>query len=258
MGRVDAKTALVTGAAQGLGAAAAKALAAEGAVVFCSDIDGAGAENTAAEITSSGGRAFGFQHDAVSESDWASAIAFVTSRSDRLDVLVNNAGGGTFADFEALSLQEWRKITQLNLDSTFLGSQHGVKLMKGTGGGSIINMSSVAGLVGSPTVIPYSAAKGGVRLFSKSLALHCGARGYNIRVNSLHPGLIKTASGTEMASKAFGASAEEAEKMMASLHPIGRIGAPSDIAQAVVFLASDESAFITGAELIVDGGFTAQ
>jgi len=258
MKRVEGKVALITGAAQGLGAAMAQALAREGATVYCTDIDEDGVQATAAAIQKEGGKAVAARHDVLSTDDWDAIFADILAKSGKLDILVNNAGGGTFADLETLSLDAWRHIIALNLDSTFIGTQMAIKTMKNTGGGSIINVSSVAGLVGSPTVAPYSAAKGGVRLFSKSAALHCGERGYNIRVNSVHPGLIRTKSGMEMAAKAFNTSEAEAEKMMAAVHPLGRIGEPDEIAAAVVFLASDESSFVTGAEYAVDGGYTAQ
>ncbi|HPE30853.1 MAG TPA: glucose 1-dehydrogenase [Parvularculaceae bacterium] len=258
MARLTNKVALVTGAAQGLGAAMAETLAKEGARVYCTDIDENGAMARAEAINKAGGVAYGRKHDAVSEGDWHGVFDELLKREGAIHCLVNNAGGGTFSDIETLSLDAWRKVISLNLDSTFIGCQLAIKHMQKTGGGSIINVSSVAGLVGSPSVIPYSAAKGGVRLFSKSLAVYCGSRGYKIRVNSVHPGLIRTKSGLEMASKAFNASEAEAEKMMAAFHPLGRIGEPAEVAAVVAFLASDDSSFVTGAEYVVDGGYTAQ
>jgi 3(or 17)beta-hydroxysteroid dehydrogenase len=144
------------------------------------------------------------------------------------------------------------------MDSTFIGTQMAILAMKNSGGGSIINLSSVGGLVGTATLAPYSAAKAGVKLFTKCAAIHCGQKGYNIRVNTVHPGLIKTPAGIEMASKATGMSPEAAEAAFATLHPIGRIGRPDEIATAVLFLASDESSFATGGEFVIDGGYTAQ
>nr|WP_229819102.1 glucose 1-dehydrogenase [Kordiimonas sediminis] len=258
MGRVSDKVCLVTGGANGLGEASVRLLAKEGAKVIITDIDDAKGSALADEICKSGGEALFLSHDVTSEDVWKNVFQTVLEKYGRLDVLVNNAGGGTYNDIETLSLEDWRKIISFNMDSTFIGTQLAVKSMKETGGGSIINMSSVGGLVGSPNLVAYSAAKAGVKLFTKSVAVHCGNNNYNIRVNSVHPGLIKTVSGIDMASKATGMSPEEAEAAFASLHPIGRIGKPEEIAQMVLFLASDESSFTTGAEFVVDGGYTAQ
>lgn len=258
MNRVMDKTCLITGAANGLGAATAKLLSREGGKIVLTDIDAAKGEQLAQEIRDAGAEALFIRHDVTSETDWSNVIARTLGKFGRLDVLVNNAGGGTYNDIETLSLADWKAIIALNLDSTFIGTQLAIRTMKDTGGGSIINMSSVGGLVGSPNLVAYSAAKAGVKLFTKSVAIHCGAQNYNIRVNSVHPGLIKTESGMEMASKATGMSPEEAEAAFASMHPIGRIGKPAEIANMVLFLASDESSFATGGEFVVDGGYTAQ
>jgi len=249
---------MVTGAAAGLGQAIAKHLGLHGGRVIVTDINEPGAQNTAAEIVSAGGNALALQHDVLDESAWDQVFAALLESYGGIDVLVNNAGGGTFSDLETMTLSDWKQVISLNLDSTFMGTQRAIKAMKNSGGGSIINISSVAGLVGSPTVVPYSAAKGGIRLFSKSAAVYCAQQNYNIRINSVHPGLIRTESGMEMAAKAFGMPETEAEQVMASLHPIGRIGEPHEVAATVLFLASDESSFVTGAEYAVDGGYTAQ
>ena len=258
MGRVQDKVVIVTGAAQGLGEAMARMLAREGAIVVATDINEAGVKAVAADIVKNGGRAEGLLHDVISEEGWQKIFDHTLGRYKRLDVLINNAGGGTYADLETVSLQEWRRVLSLNLDSTFIGTQMAIAAMKTTGGGSIINLSSVGGLVGTATLAPYSAAKAGIKLFTKCAAIHCGQKGYNIRVNTVHPGLIKTPAGIEMASKATGMSAEAAEAAFATLHPIGRIGRPDEIASAVLFLASDESSFATGGEFVIDGGYTAQ
>ncbi|MFC7050012.1 glucose 1-dehydrogenase [Emcibacter nanhaiensis] len=257
MGRVDGKICLVTGGANGLGEAMVRLLAEEGATVFLTDIDEVGGEKLATELTLEGRTALFMRHDVTDEAEWNKVFDTLLDKFGRLDVLVNNAGGGTYNDLETLSLEDWRKIISLNMDSTFLGTQKAVKSMKETGGGSIINLSSVGGLVGSPNLVAYSAAKAGVKLFSKSAAVHCGQKGYNIRINTVHPGLIKTASGMEMAEKATGMTAAEAEAAFSALHPIGRIGNPYEIATAVLYLASDESSFATGAEFVIDGGYTA-
>ena len=258
MNRITDKICLVTGGANGLGEATSRLLAEEGGTIILTDIDETRGETLVQEIRDSGAQALFIRHDVTSEDDWENVFAKVIEHCGKLDVLVNNAGGGTYNDVETLSLKDWKNIIALNLDSTFMGTQMAIKSMKETGGGSIINMSSVGGLVGSPNLVAYSAAKAGVKLFSKSVALHCGQNNYNIRVNTVHPGLIKTESGMEMASKATGMSVEDAETAFATMHPIGRIGKPIEIANMVLFLASDESSFATGGEFIVDGGYTAQ
>ncbi|MCF8475328.1 MAG: glucose 1-dehydrogenase [Emcibacter sp.] len=258
MNRVMDKICLVTGAASGLGEACARLLAQEGGTVILTDINDIQGHKTTQEIKDTGANAIFIKHDVTNEDDWKSVFSTILETYGKIDVLINNAGGGTYNDVETLSLQDWKNIIALNMDSTFLGTQMAIKSMKDTGGGSIINMSSVGGLVGSPNLVAYSAAKAGVKLFSKSVALHCGAHNYNIRVNTVHPGLIKTVSGMEMASKATGLSVEDAETAFAAMHPIGRIGKPIEIANMVLFLASDESSFATGGEFVVDGGYTAQ
>lgn len=258
MNRIMDKICLITGAANGLGEATARLLAKEGGTVILTDINGERGETIAQEIRDTGAKALFIKHDVTNEDDWKNVFSKVIEHYGKLDVLVNNAGGGTYNDVETLSLKDWKDIIALNLDSTFMGTQLAIKSMKDTGGGSIINMSSVGGLVGSPNLVAYSAAKAGVKLFSKSVALHCGQNNYNIRVNTVHPGLIKTESGMEMASKATGMNVDDAETAFAAMHPIGRIGQPIEIANMVLFLASDESSFATGGEFVVDGGYTAQ
>ncbi len=258
MGRIDGKVCLITGAANGLGAATARLLASEGGRMVLTDIDRDRGELLATELQQAGAEAIFLSHNVTLEEEWQTVFDALLTQFGRLDVLVNNAGGGTYNDLETLSLEDWRNIISLNLDSTFIGTQLAVKTMKASGGGSIINMSSVGGLVGSPNLVAYSAAKAGVKLFSKAAAIHCGQQRYNIRINSVHPGLIKTESGMEMASKATGMSVEDAEAAFSAMHPIGRIGLPEEIAAMVLFLASDESSFATGGEFVVDGGYTAQ
>ena len=258
MGRVQDKVAMVTGAAQGLGLAMVRALAAEGARVVLTDIDAPRGENEAAALRASGHQAMFCQHDATSEDDWTRVMAAVLQAHGRLDVLVNNAGGGVDCDIEQMTLEHFQWMVKLNLDSAFLGTKLAIEAMKATGGGSIINVSSVGGLVGTAPLPAYSAAKAGVKLLSKCVALHCGQRGYNIRVNSIHPGLIKAASAIDVTKMATGMEEEDALKAFAAMHPIGRVGNPPEIAAGVVFLASDDSSFMTGSELVIDGGYTAQ
>lgn len=258
MARVLDKTILITGAANGLGAAAARALSREGAMVWLSDIDDAAGASVANEIKAAGGRARYVHHDVSQPDEWERIFAQMRAAHGRLDVLVNNAGGGTYNDIESVSFQEWRRIMSINLDATFLGTQMAIKWMKETGGGSIVNVSSIAAFIGSPNLAAYCAAKAGIHLLSKSSAVYCGQRGYKIRVNSIHPGLVDTKAGKEMARLATGLPTDEqAIAAFTALHPIGRIGIPDDIANGILYLASDESSFVTGTHLVIDGGFTA-
>lgn len=178
------------------------------------------------------------------------------TRFRRLDVLVNNAGVALAGDVEHTTLEKWRWLMGINLDGVFLGTRSAIGAMKAARSGSIINLSSIEGLVGDPNLAAYNASKGGVRLFTKSAALYCAKAGYNIRVNSIHPGYIWTPM-VESYAQTTG-NAEAARKTLESLHPVGHIGEPNDIAYGVLYVASDESKFVTGAELVIDGGYTAQ
>jgi 3(or 17)beta-hydroxysteroid dehydrogenase len=252
MGRVQDKVALVTGGASGIGFAAAKLFVEEGATVVVADRDVAAATAAVAEL---GPRACFHQLDVTREDDWLSVIDAVVRDFGRIDSLVNNAGVVLFKDIEATSLDEWRDLLAVNLDGVFLGCKHAVRVMKDRGGGSIVNMSSVAGMIGHGSLTAYCASKGGVRLLTKSVALHCAREGYNIRCNSVHPSFAETPMLQVMI-----ASARNPEKLAASFAaaaPLGRLAQPIEIARTILFLASDESAFTTGAELVVDGGLTA-
>ena len=265
MNRVDDKIALVTGAARGIGRRAAKCLAEAGATVVVTDIDEAGAANTAGGIETTGGKALSLLHDVTSEEDWGRVVGETESRYGRLDILVNNAGIFFYKSIEDTSLDDWRRITRVNLDGVFLGTKYAIEAMKknGPAGGSIINMSSAYGMIGEAINAAYCASKGAVMNFTKSAALHCGKSGYNIRVNSVHPGVVRTPM-TEVeideivAAQGYDSVEEAVEKEWVPAHPIGRIGEPIDISNGVVYLASDESSFMTGAELVIDGGMTAQ
>ncbi|MWB99317.1 glucose 1-dehydrogenase [Agromyces seonyuensis] len=238
-GRLDGRVALITGAARGLGAEYARAVAAEGASILIADVLDEPGEALAAEL---GERAAYAHLDVTSEADWEAAVAAAAARFGRLDVLVNNAGIANSAPIEHFTLAKWNAVIAVNLTGTFLGCRAVVPAMKAAGGGSIVNISSVEGLRGSPSLHGYTASKFGVRGLAKSLAVELGPAG--IRVNSVHPGFIDTDMTTRI---------DPANLVI----PLGRGGAPRDVAGTIVFLASDDSAWITGAEFVVDGGMTA-
>jgi 3(or 17)beta-hydroxysteroid dehydrogenase len=253
-GRVEGKVALVTGGASGLGAASVRMLVREGARVAITDLNEAGGQALAKEL---GEAARFWRLDVTREEDWISVVDAVLATFGRLDVVVNNAGMGIAKDVESLSLQEWRLVHAVNGDGVFLGCKHGIRGMRQSGArGSIINMSSVAGLVGVAGFPAYSSAKGGVRLLTKSVALHCAQKGYGIRCNSIHPGYVDTPMVSQLASLS-GDEAKGRERMAKGI-PLGRLGHPDEVAYAVVYLASDESSLMTGSELVLDGGTTAQ
>ena len=249
---MQGKIAIVTGAASdpGLGNQTAVTLAREGAKVVVTDIDAAGAEACAAKIRAAGGEAIALAHNVASEDAWLEVLAATIKAYGRLDVLVNNAGIAVLKPLEDLTLADWNRQIEVNLTSVFLGCKYGAAEMRKTGGGSIVNLSSVAGLVGLPTCTAYSASKGGVRLMSKTIAAEMGK--HNIRCNSVHPGVI----WTNMQAGAGGGDRARAETMAAGL-PLGRVGDPDDIANCILYLASDESRYVTGAEFTVDAGMTA-
>jgi 3(or 17)beta-hydroxysteroid dehydrogenase len=252
-GRVEGKVALVTGGASGLGAASVRMLVREGARVAITDIT----EETGQALAKELGEAARFWRlDVTREEDWESVVDAVLATFGRLDVVVNNAGIGIVKDVETMSLKEWRLVNAVNLDGVFLGCKHGIRGMRQCGAkGSIINMSSVAGLVGVAAFPAYSASKGGVRLLSKSVALHCAQKGYGIRCNSVHPVFVETPMVEALASTSGNAAV--AKERMAKAIPIGRLGEPDEVAYAVVYLASDESRLMTGSEFVLDGGATA-
>lgn len=254
MARLDKKIALVTGAASvpGLGSATAERLAEEGAHVYVTDVDLAGVEAVATGIREKGRQARAFAHDVTSEGDWDRVISTIIAVHGRLDVLVNNAGIALLRMIAVLTTAEWTRTINVNLNSVFYGTQRAVKEMRRVGeGGSIINLSSIAGQVGVPGCSAYSASKGGVRLLTKSIALETARD--KIRVNSVHPGMIYT----NMQKIALQDNREQYE-IITSAIPMGAMGEPLDIANAILFLASDESRYITGAEITVDGGLTVQ
>ena len=255
MNRVKGKVVIITGAASGLGEADALLLAKEGAKVVVTDIDEAKGSKVTEEIRREGGEAIFVKHDVTSEKDWENVIEKTLSEFGKLDVLVNNAGIQIIREVENFTLEEWRRLMSVNLDGVFLGTKHAIRAMKNSGGGSIINMSSAVGIVGTAdNTSAYCASKGAVRLFTKAAALECSKAGrdYNIRVNSVHPGVIETPLVAAMARD------KGVRENMESVHPIGFLGKPLDVAYAVLYLASDESRLVTGAELVVDGGWTAR
>lgn len=258
MARLSGKVALVTGAASGIGAAAARRLARDGAKVLLTDRDLAG-EDVAASIAAQGGQAAFRLHDVTSQLDWAAAVEHAVQDFGRLDILVNNAGiAGGRHELMDHSYDDWRQILSVNLDGVFLGLRHaGPRIAASNangGGGSVINISSILGKVGMSGAAAYCASKGGVTLLTKAAALEWAPLG--IRVNSVHPGFIDT----PLVSNALAARDDGNEMRVALMgaHPIGRFGLSREIGDAIAFLASDEASFITGAELVVDGGYTAQ
>jgi len=254
-GRVAGKVALVSGGAKGIGAACARRFAEEGARVAIGDIDVPEGEHLVAELTNKGLEAMFVELDVASEDAWVGAIEAVCARFGDLNILVNNAGIAMLDSLSEITADQWRHIHSINVDGVFFGTKHAVPAMAASGGGSIINMSSVLGLVGEATMIAYSTTKGAVRNFTKAAALECGAAGNGVRVNSVHPAYIRTPM-VEAYAELLG-TREEGLAILGARHPLGRIGEVEDVANGVLYLASDESSFVTGAELVIDGGFTA-
>jgi NAD(P)-dependent dehydrogenase (short-subunit alcohol dehydrogenase family) len=255
-GRVAGKKAFITGGAQGLGAAAARRLAEEGALVSLADINLEGATKTAEEINAAhgAGTAFAFPLDVIKEEQWIFALEEADDAMGGISVLLNNAGISRGGDIEHLSLDDWKLVMSVNVDSVFLGTKHALKYLRQNQPGSIINISSIAGLIAAHNSPVYNASKAAVWLLSKGVALHCAKQKLNIRSNSIHPTYIDTPI-LDPLRQMFGK--EEAEAKLGRQVPLGHIGEPADIANAVLYLASDESKFMTGAELKLDGGISA-
>lgn len=250
-GRVDGLVAVVTGSASGLGRATAQLLAAEGASVFVADTDEAGAKQAAAEI---GPAATPVALDVRSDDSWQSLMADVERSSGRLDILVNNAGIVRFGTIESCSLDDFRLQNAVMSEGVFLGCQHAVAMMKRGGGGSIVNISSVAALQGYAAVVAYSAAKGAVRSMTKAVAAHCLEQNYGIRCNSVHPGSIHTNMHGEKVTEAQERRRESTWDPL----PAGAFGSARDVAEMVLYLASPASRFVTGGEFVIDNGVAVQ
>jgi NAD(P)-dependent dehydrogenase (short-subunit alcohol dehydrogenase family) len=255
-GRVAGKKAFITGGAGGLGSAMARMLAREGAKITLADINLDGAETVAAEINAAhgAGTAFALPLDVTKEEQWIYALEEADTAMGGISVLVNNAGISRGGNIEELSFEDWKLVMSVNLDSVFLGTKHALKYLRRNQPGSIVNISSIAGLIAAHNSPVYNASKAGVWLLSKGIALHCAKQGLNVRSNSIHPTYIDTPI-LDPLRQMFGKDAAEAK--LGRQVPLGHIGEPDDIAAAVLYLASDESKFMTGAELKLDGGISA-
>jgi len=254
MNRVSGKVAIVTGAASGLGRAISILLAAEGAKVVATDINDGGGRAVAEEIKKAGGEALFARHDVTSEGEWKEIVRMTVERFGKLDILVNCAGVFLGATIEETTLEKWRWVTSINLDGVFLGIKYCAPEMRRAKGGSIVNLSSAGGLVGTANASAYAASKGGVRLLTKAAAIEYSKAclDYNIRVNSVHPGVMVTPMTDPMLAD------PEVREAMLGWMPMRQFGTAEDVAYAVLYLASDESKYVTGSETVVDGGWTAQ
>ena len=263
--RIDGKVAMVTGGARGIGAECARVLAAAGASVMVTDILSTAGRDTVAAIQAGGGKAAYQDLDVTREDQWLAAVDATIATLGGFDILVNNAGIEIMGPVTDVPHDEFRRIMSINVDGVFLGCKHAVTVMRPGGkagrGGSIVNMSSVAGMLAVPWLTAYGASKGAVRTMTKDVAVECGRLGYGIRCNSVHPGVVASDMADSFFRKncalAGGVSMESMQAAFLAVHPIGRLGVPRDIANAVRFLAADASAWITGVELPVDGGWTA-
>jgi NAD(P)-dependent dehydrogenase (short-subunit alcohol dehydrogenase family) len=256
--RVDGKIALVTGAASGIGRGVALALAREGAKVVATDLQAERGAALVDQIEAAGGTALFLPHDVTAEADWQRVIAEVKARFGRLDILVNNAGIGLSGPVTDMPLADWKKQMAVNVDGPFLGVKHALPLMRAGGGGSIVNVSSIAGIKASPNVSGYCASKGAVRLFTKSVALECAAAGDGVRVNSIHPGIVETEIWDSLIGTGpEGSNARPRAATLAAFTaksvPLGRPGRVEEIAEGVLWLASDAASYVNGTELVIDG-----
>lgn len=253
MGRVQGKVAIITGGTAGIGYAAAELICREGGKVVITDLRAEMGETAAKKLREQGYDATFLLQDVTSEARWPEVVAATVKLHGKLDVLVNNAGVGVDTDLENSDLAHWRFVNSANLEAVFMGTKNAIRQMKLNGGGSIINVSSIEGIVGDPKFAAYNASKGGVRLFTKSAALYCAEKKYNIRVNSLHPGFTMT----PMVEGAMHLFSEADTARINHEIAVGYMAEPIDQAYGILFLASDESRYMTGTELVIDGGFTA-
>lgn len=255
MNRVEGKVAVVTGAAKGIGRATAELLAREGALVAATDVDADALREVVAGIEGVVGTARAWELDVTDETAVGRVMSEVADHFGRLDVLVNNAGiAGANRPTHEVTAEEWRRVMDVNVEGVFFCTKHAIPHLREAGGGSIVNLSSIYGLVGAADSPPYHASKGAVRLMSKTDAMLYADDG--IRVNSVHPGYVWTPMVEEALEER--GELEEKREQVAALHPLGRLGEPEEVAYAILYLASDESAFVTGSELVVDGGYTAR
>lgn len=258
MGRLENKVAIIAGGAMGIGAADCELFAHEGAKVVIGDVNDKDGQALADRLCAEGLDAVFIHHDITKEESWKNILDATLAKYGKVNILVNNAGVSLGKDIEATSLEEWNWLMNINATGVFLGCKYGIQYMKDNGeNNSIINRSSIDGQVAEAGLFAYCASKGAVTLLTKSAALSCGEKGYKIRINSVHPGYVHTAL-TEKEAADSGMSSEEYFAKVGSQHPIGYIGQPMDIAYADIYLASDESLFVTGSELTIDGGWTAQ
>ena len=255
--RLEGKICCITGAASGIGAASAKLCASQGAEVVLADIDDERGANECDDIKKAGGKASYLHLDVTSEASWKHAEEQLMNLHGCIHVMVNNAGRIMLKTVEDTSLEDWRRMLAVNLDSVFLGTQTAMRLMRAGDGGSIINISSIYGQVGESATPAYCASKGGVTLFTKSVALYCSERSYPIRCNSIHPGVVATRLGENAQNDLSDTDMTAFVKRAGESIPMRMPATADDIAQAVVYLASDESKYMTGSELVVDGGYTA-
>jgi NAD(P)-dependent dehydrogenase (short-subunit alcohol dehydrogenase family) len=258
-GRVEGKAALITGGAGGLGQAMARMLVREGAKVAISDVNLGAARDVAEAINADyPGMAHAYEHDVTREDDWVRVVAAASADMGGLSILVNNAGiGGQLVWAEQDTIENWRKVQSVNLESVMLGCKHAMPALRASGSASIVNISSIAGLAASPGMGAYNATKAAVWLYTKTVALECAKAGWNIRCNSVHPVFIKTPILDPFVAMAGGDEVTAHDKLARGI-PMKRIGEPDDVAYCVLYLASDESRFVTGAEFKIDGGMTAQ
>jgi 3(or 17)beta-hydroxysteroid dehydrogenase len=267
MHRLQGKVALISGAARGIGAEAARKMAAAGAAVVIGDVLADRAHEVAQEISKTGGKGLALSLDVTMEASWTAAVAAATNEFGKLDILVNNAGIFLGKDLMDATMEDWNRLVAINMTGVWLGTKVCAPALAASGkasphGSAIVNLASIAGIVGSQIDPLYSMTKGGVTLFTKSAALSFGRKGWKIRVNSIHPGVIETDMGAQTfvsrARQAGSNDVEGARSVAVRQHPIGRLGVAEDIALGIVFLASDEARFMTGSGMVVDGGLTAQ